>query len=53
MTLTPVLGEAERNELPAQVKHNLALGQSALTDRAAADLKMQFRIGGPQYELLD
>jgi hypothetical protein len=53
VTLTPVLGEAERRELPTQVAHNLALGQSALTDRAAADLKMQFRIGGPQYELLD
>lgn len=53
VTLTPVLGEAERERLSAHEAHNLALGQSALTDRAAADLDMQFRISGPQYELLD
>ncbi len=53
VTLTPVLGEAERERLPAHAIQNLALGQSALTDRAAADLEMQFRIAGPQYELLD
>jgi len=53
VTLTPVLGEAEIRELPAHVAHNFALGQSALTDRETADLKMQFRIGGPQYELID
>jgi hypothetical protein len=53
VTLTPELGGAERARLPVQEAHNLALGQSALTDRASADLDMQFRIGGPQYELLD
>jgi hypothetical protein len=53
VNLSPVLGEAELSELPAQVAHNLALGQSALTDRGTADLNMQFRISGPQYELLD
>ncbi len=51
VTLTPAPGEAER--LPAHAIQNLALGQSALTDRAAADLEIQFRIAGPQYELLD
>ena len=53
VTLTPVLDEAGRERLPAHEAHNLALGQSALADRAAADLDMQFRIGGPRYELLD
>lgn len=53
VTLTPVLGEAERARLPPHEARNLALGQSALTDRGAADLHMQFRISGPQYELLD
>ncbi len=53
VTLTPVLGEAERARLPPHEVQNLALGQSPLTDRAAADLDMQFRISGPQYELLD
>lgn len=53
VTLTPVLGEAERRQLPAHEVRNLSLGQSALMDRATADLEMQFRIGGPQYELLD
>ncbi len=53
VALTPVLSEAERKRLPPHEVQNLALGQSALTDRAAADLKMQFRISGPQYELLD
>lgn len=52
-TLTPVLDEAERERLPAHEVQNLALGQSPLTDRATADLEMQFRIAGPQYELLD
>ncbi len=53
VTLTPVLSEAERGRLPAHVAHYLGLGQSALTDRAATDLELQFRIAGPQYELLD
>ncbi len=53
VTLTPVLGEAARARLPPHEVQNLALGQSALTDRATADLEMQFRISGPQYELLD
>ena len=53
VALTPVLSEAERKRLPPHEAQNLALGQSALTDRAAADLEMQFRISGPQYELLD
>jgi hypothetical protein len=53
VTLTPVLDPAERAQLPPHVAHNMTLGQSALTDRAATDLDMQFRIGGPQYELLE
>ncbi len=53
VTLTPVLGEAEHGRLPPHEVQNLALGQSALTDRATAELDMQFRISGPQYELLD
>ncbi len=53
VTLTPVLGEAERERLPPYELQNLALGESALTDRAATDLDMQFRIDGPEYELLD
>jgi len=53
VTLTPVLGEAERERLPGHEAHNLALGRSALTYRATAELEMQFRIGGPQYELLN
>ncbi len=53
VALTPVLSEAERKRLPPHEVQNLALGQSALTDRATADLDMQFRISGPQYELLD
>jgi len=53
VTLTPVLGEAECERLPAREAHNLAFGQSALTYRATAELEMQFRIGGPQYELLN
>ena len=53
VALTPVLGEAERARLPPHEIQNLALGQSALTDRATADLDMQFRISGSQYELLD
>ncbi len=53
VTLTPVLSEAQRGQLPAPVAHNLGLGQSALTDRAATGLDIQFRIAGPQYELLD
>ncbi len=52
-TLTPVLNEAERARLPAHEAHNLTLGQSPLTDRATTEFDMQFRIGGPQYELLD
>ncbi len=53
VTLTPVLSEPERQRLPPHEVQNLALGQSPLTDRATADLEMQFRISGPQYELLD
>lgn len=53
VTLTPVLSETERGQLPAHVAHNLARGQSALTDRASTDLDMRFRISGPLYELLD
>ena len=53
VTLTPVLGETERSELPVHEAHNLALGQSALSDRAVADFDMLFRIVGPQYDLLD
>ncbi len=53
VTLTPVLSEPERQRLPPHEVQNLALGQSPLTDRAVADLDMQFRISGPQYELLD
>ena len=53
VTLIPVLSEAERSQLPAHEAHNLALGQSSLTDRATAKFEMQFRIDGPQYELLD
>ncbi len=53
VALTPVLGEAERARLPPHEIQNLALGQSALTDRATAVLDLQFRISGPQYELLD
>jgi hypothetical protein len=52
-TLTPVLDEAARKQLPAHEAQNLALGYSALTDRATADLEMQFRIAGSEYELLD
>ncbi len=53
VALTPVLSQAERERLPPHEVQNLALGQSALTDRAVADLEMQFRISGLQYELLD
>ena len=53
VTLTPVLDDAERERLPPHEAQNLGLGQSPLTDRATADLEMQFRISGPQYELLD
>lgn len=51
--LTPVPDDAERARLPAHEAQSLALGPSALTDRATADLEMQFRISGPRYELLD
>lgn len=53
VTLTPVLDPAARAQLPPHVAHNLTLGQSALIDRAVTDLDMQFRIGGPEYELLE
>ena len=53
VTLAPVLGEAERERLPPHEVRNLALGQSALIDRGTTDLEMQFRISGPQYELLE
>ncbi len=52
-TLTPVLDETARARLPPHEAQNLALGQSALTDRATADLDMQFRIAGSEYRLLD
>ncbi len=48
-----MLSAAVRDQLPAHEAHNLALGQSALTDHATARFEMQFRIRGPQYELLD
>ena len=52
-TLTPVPDAAERARLPAHEAQSLALGPSALTDRATADLEMRFRIGGPRSGSLD
>ncbi len=53
VTLTPLLDDAARARLPPHEAQNLALGYSALTDRAITDLKTQFRVLGSEYELLD
>lgn len=53
VTLTPLLDAVERARLPAHEVQNLALGQSALIDHKTAEFPMRFRIGGPEYELLD
>lgn len=53
VTLIPQLSEADRALLPAHEMQNLAIGQSSLNDRATTEFAMQFRISGPEYELLD
>ena len=51
--LSPILDAAARAELPPHEIQNFGLGQSALIDRATAELAMQFRISGAEYRLLD
>jgi hypothetical protein len=53
VTLAPVLDKADRARLPPQEIQNLSLGQSALIDRAATELDIEFRIQGRHYKLLE
>jgi len=38
---------------PPHDAHNLSLGQSAPIDAKSVDFPARFRIGGPEYELLE
>lgn len=51
--LSPELDPDELSRLPPHEAHNLALGQSSLIAAMAIDAPVRFRIGGPEYELLD
>ncbi len=53
IALTPVLGADDLARLPPHVAHNLSRGQSALIDAKSLDFPAHFRIGGPEYELLE
>ena len=53
IALSPVLGADDLARLPPHEAHNLSLGQSALIDAKSVDFPAHFRIGGPEYELLE
>ncbi len=53
IALIPVLGADDLARLPPHEAHNLSLGQSALIDAKSVDVPAHFRIGGPEYELLE
>ncbi len=53
IALTPVLGADDLARLPPYQARNLSLGQSDLIDAKSVDFPAHFRIGGPEYELLE
>ena len=53
VALSPALGADDLARLPPHQAHNLSLGQSALIDANLVDFPAHFRIGGPEYELLE
>lgn len=53
LTLTPLLNEEDSAALPAEQRHNLAIGASDLTDRRTVRVALRFAIRDGEYRLLD